>query len=126
MKSQFKSVPERAVLLSVIIWFFMLLSAMVMFRSIVPILLSPQVLLPRSLLLNDWHGHEYIGYLGTAVTIIGFSSLAILAWRRKSTTLSSLLLSLTILWGILYMALYIRLHYIFKLMFRNAFGTGPP
>jgi len=125
MKSPFKSVPERTVLLCGIIWFFMLLAAMVVFGPCLPILLSPTVLLPESLLLADWD-HVYIVYLCVAIIIIGFSSLAILAWRRKSTALSFLLLSLTILWGIFYVALWIRFNYIFELMFRSTFGVGPP
>jgi len=111
------SKTEKVVLLCGIIWLFMLLLSMVLFRSTLATLLSPMVLFPKSLLLDDWRDHKCIGYLWLAIQIIGFSSLAILAWRRKSTVLSFLLLSLTILWGILFLALYLRVMYTFKFSF---------
>jgi len=115
MKLQPKSVSERSVLLCVAIWIFMLLSSVVIFRSILPILLSPIVALPKYLVLDDWRdGKSVLVYLLLAVPIIGFSTLAIFVWRRKSVAYAFLLLSLTVLWGMLFVALYFRVMYIFN------------
>ena len=81
-----------------------------LFRSAVPALFAPLALFPDDAMLSDGSsgGGRALADVWMLVVVVGFTTLAFLAWTRKNAVFSRILCGVTLLWAILLIALYFR------------------